>query len=81
VKEIKEVCCAKMCGLKEFCMEHHPWQYPFEHKEGYEKHGIKREWFEFWLRNQQTVDYAEEREKRIDGDPKYAEGTFVEPKN
>lgn len=35
IKWCKEVYCAEQCNMRELCMKQHPWQYPFEHKEGY----------------------------------------------
>ena len=81
IEWIKAVVCAQHCGLREFCKANHPWQYPFEHKEGYAGHGSTKAWFEFWKQHQGLIDLKEERELRIDGDPKYAEGTFTEPKD
>lgn len=75
---IKNVFCAKHCPIRELCKKQHPWQYPFEHKAGYEGHHSSKRWFNFWLQHQTTVDLVEERKKRLNGDPKYQEGTFVE---
>ena len=107
IKWCKEEYCAKQCQIRELCKKEHPWQYPFEHKEGYyfdksptsvegrvqgtdwicdiEKskqyplsvHRSTKEGFEFWRTHIEKIDLAEERQKRIAGDEKYKEGTFV----
>lgn len=96
IKWCKEVYCVQHCNLKEFCMKNHPWQYPFEHKEGYYFDGTKwindieksiqyplsvhkstKEGFEYWRTHVEKIDLAEERQKRIAGDEKYKEGTFI----
>jgi len=74
---IKEVWCGTMCESREFCKANHPFQFPFEHKEGYEGHGSNRETFNLWKNSQRTIDLAEERELRLDGDQKYQKGTFT----
>lgn len=73
---IKEKWCARVCGLRELCKEQHPWQYPFEHKEGYAGHNSSKKWFNFWREHQVLVDLTQEREKRLNGE-KYTEGIFV----
>jgi len=77
VEWIKKCWCAKMCSIRSQCKENHPWQYPFEHKEGYPNHNSSKKWFEFWMEHQELVDLEEERELRMDADPKYREGTFI----
>ena len=75
---IKETWCPTLCPMSKFCQENHPWQYPFEHKDGYEGHNSSKEWFEFWKEHQVLIDLTVEREKRLNGDPKYKTGTFIE---
>jgi len=77
IQWIKKVWCQKACGSRDFCKVNHPWQYPFEHKAGYGHNSSKR-WFNFWLKHQTLINLTEEREKRLNGDPKYQEGTFTE---
>ena len=76
IKWIKEEWCEKLCNIRELCRKEHPWQFPFEHKEGYGKN-CKKEYFEYWKTHQLTIDLVEERKKRLVGNPKYAEGTFT----
>lgn len=76
IKWIKEEFCAKQCNIREQCKTEHPWQYPFEHKAGY-GHASNKELFEFWKKTTTLIDLRAERQKRIAGDPKYAEGTFT----
>lgn len=76
IRWIKEVWCAKNCPIRELCKREHPWQYPFEHKDGYAGHDSKKEWFDFWQSHQTTINLTEERQKRLNGE-KYQEGTFV----
>lgn len=64
------------CTITDFCRETHSWQFPFEHKDGYESHNSCEKWFNFWKENQTLINIAEEREKRLDG-IKYQEGTFI----
>ena len=35
IKWCKDVYCTKKCRMRIFCKKNHPWQYPFQHKEGY----------------------------------------------
>ena len=77
IKWIKEIWCAQRCPIRELCKREHPWQYPFEHKAGYEGHNSDEKWFNFWKEHQAIIDLAKEREKRLNGDPKYKEGTFT----
>ena len=76
IEWIKRVFCGGVCPRREFCAENHPWQYPFEHKEGYVSHGSLKKWWKFWREHQGLVDLTEERKLRKDGS-KYQEGTFV----
>lgn len=76
IKWIKEVFCENHCDIRELCRKEHPWQFPFEHKEGYGKN-CKKEHFEFWKNHQTTIDLVEERNKRLQEDEKYMEGTFT----
>jgi len=74
---IKEVWCTQQCSMREFCKREHPWQYPFEHKAGYAGHVSSKRWFNFWKKHQAIIDLTQEREKRLNGDPKYKTGTFT----
>jgi len=76
IKWMKDEYCGKQCQIREQCRIQHPWQFPFEHKEGY---GYKSEkkWFDYWRTHQIEIDMVKEREKRIWGDKKYSEGTFI----
>lgn len=76
IRWMKEEFCGKQCTIRESCRTGHPWQYPFEHKEGY---GFKSEkkWWNYWREHQVKINLTEEREKRISGDDKYKEGTFI----
>ena len=78
IKWCKEEYCAKQCQIRELCKKDHPWQYPFEHtfNEVY-KCKAEKKWFDFWRTHQIKINLAEERKKRIVGDEKYKEGTFV----
>jgi hypothetical protein len=78
IQWIKEVFCQTRCPIREQCTKEHPWQFPFEHKAGYLGHNSSKRWFNFWMKHQTIINLAEEREKRISGDPKYEKGTFVE---
>jgi len=73
---IKHTFCGSICPNRKHCKNNHPWQYPFEHKEGYVGHGSQKKWFDFWLKHQGIVDLNEERKLRLSGE-KYTEGTFV----
>ena len=73
---IKNMVCKQNCSRREFCAENHPWQYPFEHKEGYVGHGCQKKWFDFWLEHQELIDLGVERKLRLSGE-KYQEGTFI----
>ncbi len=75
IKWMKEVYCGQECLIREQCKTEHPWQFPFEHKEGY-GHLSEKKWFEYWKTHQVIIDLEEEREKRLRGD-KYQEGTFI----
>lgn len=77
IRWIKEVWCAKNCPIRELCKREHPWQYPFEHKDGYAGHDSNADNFAFWKDHQAVIDLASEREKRLNGDKKYKEGTFT----
>jgi len=74
---IKQVFCPKKCVVGEFCRQNHVWQYPFEHKAGYVGHNSNKTWFNFWKKHQTIIDLTQEREKRLNGDEKYQEGTFT----
>ncbi len=76
IKWCKEEYCAKKCTLKNDCKKNHPWQYPFEHKSGY-GYACEKKWFDYWRTHQTKINLTEERQKRIYGDVKYIEGTFV----
>jgi len=76
IRWMKEEYCGKQCQIREQCRTEHPWQFPFEHKEGY-GHKSQKKWFDFWRTHQEKIDLVEEREKRISGDKKYQEGTFT----
>jgi len=76
IKWIKEEFCAKHCDIREQCKKEHPWQYPFEHKAGY-GYTSNKELFELWKKTPTIIDLRMERQKRIGGDEKYREGTFV----
>lgn len=85
---IKWVWCGKWCQIRELCKREHPWQYPFQHKPRGEsdplsKHSARtaessQEWYDLWFNSQRLVDLKWERELRVDGDPKYSEGTFID---
>lgn len=77
IEEIKKVYCQNKCGMSEFCKKNHPWQYPFEHKTGYVGHHSSKTWFNFWKNHQTIIDLTQERQKRLNGDKKYQEGTFT----
>jgi len=77
IKWSKEEYCAKQCIIKESCKKNHPWQYPFEHKEGYPGHNSYKKWFDFWRTHQEKINLTEERQKRLSGDKKYEIGTFI----
>jgi hypothetical protein len=77
IKWIKEEYCVKYCHLRKTCPTEHPWQYPFEHKAGYPGHTSNKELWEFWKNAPATIDLRSERQKRIEGNQKYAEGTFT----
>jgi len=77
IKWIKEVWCAHRCPIRELCKREHPWQYPFEHKSGYPGHQSSKTWFNFWKTHQTVIDLVSEREKRLNGNKKYEEGTFA----
>lgn len=79
IKWIKEEYCPKYCNITELCKTQHPWQYPFEHKEGYAGHSSNKALYEFWKNTSTITNLREERQKRIDGDEKYSEGTFISP--
>jgi hypothetical protein len=74
---IKDDWCGHMCHMRDFCKQNHPFQYPFEHKAGYLGHNSSKKWFNFWKQHQQITDLTQEREKRLSGNSKYAEGTFT----
>ncbi len=76
IRWIKEEYCGQQCTVREQCRTQNPWQFPFEHKEGY---GFKSEkkWFDYWKTHQEKIDLTEERNKRLSGDEKYKEGTFI----
>lgn len=76
IKWIKDEYCGQQCVVREQCRTQNPWQFPFEHKEGY---GYKSEkkWFDYWRTHQIKINLTEERQKRISGDKKYEEGTFI----
>jgi len=80
IEWIKNVYCQTTCHITELCRNEHKWQFPFEHKEGYPGHeGSKKQYFLLWkkLQAEGTINLKEERQKRLDGDKKYAEGTFI----
>jgi len=77
IKWMKEEFCVKYCHLRKTCPTEHPWQYPFEHKEGYVGHSSNKALYEFWKNTPTIIDLREERQKRINGDQKYMEGTFT----
>jgi len=83
IKWIKEIWCAQRCSIRELCKREHPWQYPFEHNAGYLESKSRanarssKRWFNFWKEHQTIIDLTQEREKRIDGNPKYEQGTFT----
>jgi glycosyltransferase involved in cell wall biosynthesis len=77
IEQIKNVHCGTICQMRDFCKKNHPWQFPFEHKAGYVGHCSSRRWFNFWKNHQEIIDLTEEREKRLSGNSKYAEGTFT----
>lgn len=77
IEWIKNVWCMEHCRIHDLCKKEHPWQYPFEHKEGYPGHFSAKKWFDFWKQHQPIVDLTEERNLRLDDDPKYEEGTFI----
>ena len=76
IKWIKDEYCGQQCIVREQCRTQNPWQFPFEHKEGY---GYKSEkkWFDYWRTHQEKIDLTEERNKRLSGDKNYQEGTFI----
>jgi len=78
---IKNLFCKDKCQLREECAKDYPWQYPFEHKSS-PKHPhsstSNKRWFNFWKSHQGLIDLTEERELRLSGDKKYAEGTFYD---
>lgn len=76
IRWMKEEYCGQQCMIREQCRTEHPWQFPFEHKAGY---GFKceKKWFDFWRAHQEMIDLTEERNKRLAGDVKYQEGTFI----
>ena len=76
IKWIKEEYCGKQCQLRESCRTQFPWQFPFEHKEGY-GHKSQKKFYDYWRTHQVKIDLTEERQKRISGDEKYKEGTFI----
>ncbi len=80
IRWIEEEYCPKLppkgCTNMENCVKNHPWQYPFEHKDGYEGHNCSKEWFNFWREHQTIIDLAQERGLRLRGE-KYQEGTFT----
>ena len=76
IKWAKEEYCAKQCIIRESCKTNHAYQYPFEHKEGYGYNCYKKR-FDYWKSHIVKIDISEERNKRISGDKKYKEGTFV----
>jgi len=77
IKWIKEIWCAQRCPIRELCKKEHPWQYPFEHKAGYTGHDSSKEHFDYWKTHQTIRNLEEERNKRLDGNSKYQEGTFI----
>lgn len=76
IKWMKEEYCGRKCQIRELCRTQHPWQFPFEHKEGY-GHKSQKKWFDYWRTHQVIINLTEERQKRIAGDKKYEEGTFI----
>ena len=76
IRWIKEEYCGQQCVIREQCRTQHPWQFPFEHKEGY-GHKSQKKWFDYWRTHQVKINLTEERQKRIAGDKKYEEGTFI----
>lgn len=62
IRWIKEEYCGKQCAIREQCRTQHPWQYPFEHKEGYGYKSAKK-WFNYWRAHQGLVDLTEERKR------------------
>ncbi len=76
IKWMKEEYCGRQCRIREVCRTQHPWQYPFEHKEGYGYKSSKK-WFDYWRTHQVKINLTEERQKRISGDEKYKEGTYI----
>jgi len=78
IRWLKEEYCGKQCVIREQCRTEHPWQFPFEHKEVLGHKSLKK-WYEYWRTHQVKINLAEEREKRIAGDEKYKEGTFIFP--
>lgn len=41
IRWIKDEYCGQYCVIREQCRTEHPWQYPFEHKEGYGHKSLK----------------------------------------
>ena len=76
IRWIKEDYCPKHCTNTEHCKENTPWQYPFEHT-SYPGYGCSKHWFNFWKEHQTLISLTEERNKRLNGNSKYQEGTFV----
>lgn len=76
IKWMKEEYCSNQCQVREQCKNDYPWQFPFEHKEGY---GFKceKKWFDYWRTHIEKINLTEERNKRILGNKKYLEGTFI----
>lgn len=72
---MKDTYCGKMCQLREQCRTGHPWQFPFEHKEGY-GHKSQKKWFDYWKSHTQPINLAAERQLRLSG-TKYQQGTFI----
>lgn len=70
IRWIKEVWCGRNCPIRELCQREHPWQYPFEHKAGYEGHNSCAENFVFWKEHQAIIDLTSEREKRLEREQK-----------
>lgn len=76
IRWMKEEYCGKQCAVREQCKKDCPWQYPFEHKE-WPGHLSKKIWFDYWRTHQVQINLNEERNKRLSGDIKYQEGTFI----
>lgn len=77
VEWMKASFCGTRCDIRDLCRKEHPWQFPFEHKSGYEGHKSSKELFEFWKNHQTQINLQTERAKRIEDNPMYKEGTYT----